>query len=1019
MKNNYYLVLLTLFFAIFETIAQENEKYKGDKTFQKTLQINKSVTNQDAIIEFKILYGLNESNTFVSKSQNTDVSGMIHEKYQQYFNGIKVEFGTIILHSLDGQVKSINGELYNAQNLNLKPSISSQQGLDKVLSFLKAQRYMWEDVQSANLLNYTKPVGELVAFPLVNKGEVRLAYKYDVYAIQPLSRDDFYVDAHNGEILFRNPTIMHAQNILSSPEMEQRRARVADAIFTGKSKEEVFKLAPPLAASTAATRYSGNQTIQTDLSGSTYILSEEVRTTNAITGNGMHTYNSNNQATYTTGVTEFSNTTTTWNTGNYSTNSSTKDNAALDAHWGAEKVFDWWATVFNRNSFDNAGAKIKSYVHYNLVAAGQTSNKNAFWNGSVMTYGDGGGTWGPVTSLDVCGHEIGHAVCTYTANLAYQNHSGAMNEGLSDIWGSCIEWWGRNGNFNMPADGASPGTQSAWKIGEDVVSGGLRSMSWPLTKGNPDTYKGSSWTSTVDDGGTCVPSGNSNDNCGVHNNSGVLNHWFYLLTVGKTNWTNNATPSRTTTTTGIGMQKAAQITYLAERDYLTPNATYLDMRNATIAVASNLYCATSNEVQAVTRAWYAVNVGDDFVAPTNDVALKSISGGNINVNCSSTYTPQIIIENGGTTNLTAVTITYNIDGGTNSTINWTGNLANCSQTTQAIAVSGLPRGFHVLNVTTTTASDENSTNNTRSLPIVVNDNGSINVVNSFTNSSDALVSIDSNGKTNTIWERGLVNKSPLTSVATGNSAGYVTKITGNYPDKTRSYLVSQCYNLSNISNPSVSFDMAFDLEENFDVVYFEYSTDNGANWQILGTSTDTNWYNSSRTNASSGTANDCQNCPGKQWTGSYATAPAGGTGVNGNKRNYSHTLSTFGFGGATPASNIIFRFNFVSDDAANQTGVFIDNFVIQGTLATNENQFEEFAVYPNPSNGKFTVKLSTSEQVNLQLFDIRGRSIYSKKFEANGVTFNQELDLSTIASGLYILNVESAGKKEARRIIIE
>ena len=321
----------------------------------------------------------------------------------------------------------------------------------------------------------------------------------------------------------------------------------------------------------------------------------------------------------------------------------------------------------------------------------------------------------------------------------------------------------------------------------------------------------------------------------------------------------------------------------------------------------------------------------------------------------------------------------------------------------------MSRGTLVISVTATLAGDTYSNNNSRTAYVTVNDNGVISATNTFENTSDALVSIDQNGKTNSVWERGNVNKTLLTNAVAGSKV-YATKLTGNYPDKTTSYLVSQCYNLSNVVNPSVSFDMAFDLESNWDIIYFEYSTDSGVSWNVLGTSADSNWYNSSR--LPNGT--DCFNCIGKQWTGDYATAPSGGNGMNGNKRNYSHSLASLG----SPA-NAIFRFTFVSDDAANQEGVFIDNFVIQGTLSRGENSFEQFAVYPNPSKGKFNIVLSTSEEVKVEVFDIRGRSVYNKSYKSEGALFNKEIDLNSISSGVYILNIESAGKKEARRIIVE
>lgn len=998
MKNNYFKIIGLSLLLTSVTFAQKNEKYNGDTAFQKTLTLEGFSTKENAIKKFLNLYNLDNLNTFESKKSTSDEAGFTHQRFQQFYKGIKVEFGTLITHTKDGNVVSINGELYNATGLNLNPNLSKAEALLKATSFVNASTYLWEDKESAETMNYKKPEGELVIFPLINKGQVKLAYKFDIYAKMPLSRDEIFVDATSGEILFKNPIIKHLTHLVSDYEIEQNAKKMEKIALNQENA-----LFTPFVAGTAATRYSGTRSIETKSVGSNFILVEDVRGN----GNGVATYNSNRAPSYS--IVNFVNSSNNWSTGNYSATAVNKDNAALDAHWGAEMTYDFWKTIFNRNSFDDAGAQIKSFVHYDDVAGG-AGYANAFWNGSVMTYGDGGTR--PFTALDVCGHEIGHAVCTYTANLAYQNQSGGMNEGFSDIWGVCIEQYGRNGNLNSGVDTASPGSSALWKIGEDLYTGGnaLRSMSYPTTKGNPDTFKGTYWSTTADDG-TCTPN-DTNDYCGVHNNSGVLNHWFYIVTAGKSG-TNNAPASSggpfAYNVTGIGMAKSSQIAYYAERDYLTSNATYMDLRNATIAVASSLYCATSPEVQAVTKAWKAVNVGDNYIGYPSDVALKSIAGGNVNVACGAPFNPSIIFENSGTDVITNVAISYNIDGGANSTLNWSGSLSNCGVQNFSIPVTGLTRGTHTLNVTTTVVGDGNAANNTKSILIIVNNAGSANVVNTFNASSDDLVSIDENGKTNSIWERGAVNKTLLTNALTGSNV-YATKLSSNYPNATTSYLVSPCYNLSSLTNPTVNFDMAFDLESNWDIVYFEYSIDAGSTWNVLGTSSDPSWYNSSR--VPNGT--DCFKCIGKQWTGDYATAPSGGNGMNGNLKSYTHSLTEL-----AGASNAIFRFTFISDEAANQEGVLIDNFVVQGTLSNPSNQIDGFVIYPNPSNGKINISLPTSDKVAVELFDLRGRSIYQNNFESQGALFTKELNFSTTQAGVYILNVKTEGKQVSKRIIIE
>jgi bacillolysin len=536
---------------------------------------------------FKTLLGLKENQSFSRVKLESDKQGFSHEKFQLYHEGIKVEFATYSLHSKNGKLASMSGEFYNIKNIDTRPALSAQTAFNKATAHIGAKHYLWEDKANADQMNYKKPQGELVLLPAVEEigtertsDNLRLAYKFDIYATNPISRGNLYIDAKTGEALFYNPTIKHLGEYSHGKK---------EATSTEASKSNLFMNAPMVAAN-AATRYSGSQTIETSLSGSSYILLDGTR------GNGIQTYNSARTATYpTTNFTDADNNWTEYNNTN-------KDNGALDAHWGAEKTYDYWSTVHGRNSYDNAGAKIKSYVHYNLIASGQPSNNNAFWNGSVMTYGDGSGTGGfnVLTSLDVAAHEIGHAVCSSTADLVYQNESGAMNEGFSDIWAACIE------------NNAAP-TKSIWIIGEeiDLRSGGtgLRSMSNPKSKGAPDTYKGTNWVT------------GASDNGGVHTNSGVLNHWFYILSVGKSGTNDKGS---TYNVTGITIEKAEKIAFRLEDVYLSANSTFANARTGAIQAATDLYGAGSAEVIATTDAWYAVGVGTAYSGgPTTDTTVPS------------------------------------------------------------------------------------------------------------------------------------------------------------------------------------------------------------------------------------------------------------------------------------------------------------------------------------------------------------------------------------------------------------
>ena len=530
-----------------------------------------------------------ENANFQKIKSESDNLGFIHDVYQQYYNGVKVEFATYKIHSKQGQIQFLNGDYYAVDNLNTQPSISAEAGLQRAISHIGAQHYMWEfDAAAKEMDNYTRPTGELVILPskMIDKSQNRLAYKYDIFATEPISRGFVYVDAQNGEILFYDAIIKHADtfgHIGDTHEVTDYR------VAFGLVDQPQLVAAPMVASGTAATRYSGSQTITTELSGSNYILSDSAKK--------IYTRNANNQSTsgypYVSNYTQFTDSNNNWTAAEF--HNAAKDDAALDAHFGATKTYDYFLEKHNRNSYDNNGAQIRSYVHVG------SNYDNAFWNGSVMSYGDGSsngtegnGYFDALTSLDVAAHEIGHAVCSSTANLAYQKESGAMNEGFSDIWAAVVE------HYAAPNDS----NKDPWLIGEEIDrrngSIALRSMSNPNARSQPDTYGGTYWVNV-----NCSPS-SSNDYCGVHTNSGVLNHWFYILSEGKsgTNDIGNAF-----SVSGIGMDKAAKIAYRLESVYLSASSTFANARTYGIQAATDLYGADSAEVIATTNAWYAVGVG--------------------------------------------------------------------------------------------------------------------------------------------------------------------------------------------------------------------------------------------------------------------------------------------------------------------------------------------------------------------------------------------------------------------------
>ena len=384
--------------------------------------------------------------------------------------------------------------------------------------------------------------------------------------------------------------------------------------------------------------------------------------------------------------------------------------------------------------------------------------------------------------------------------------------------------------------------------------------------------------------------------------------------------------------------------------------------------------------------------------PLIDIDLLKVDSADNFLSCGGDITPKIKVLNNGVNNITSFLVNYNIDGGDNQVYNWSGSLASNDSETIILPPFVAVEGTHMIAADIVLSNDENQYNNSSSqtFTITINQTGEGQYINTFGDiNADTWIVSDDN-----LWEIGSPNTANLNALV---ASGYVTNPTGNYPDQTTSTLISPCYNLTNLQDPVLKFKMAFDLEENWDVIYIEYSTDQGENWNILGNANDPNWYNSDRTNASSGPADDCQNCPGAQWTGLDKTL-----------KEYSYDLTTL-----NGESNIIFRFKFVSDYSVNEEGVVIDDFQIEAKAVLTVNDFEEgeFLIYPNPSSDIFNIRRmnTTGENMSIKVYDLMGKLISQ---DENINDANYKLNLKGVSKGIYFLQVKINNKRMVKKLVL-
>jgi Zn-dependent metalloprotease len=503
----------------------------------------------------------------MSKRVFVDDLAMAHAHVQQTVGGVPVHGGEAVVHiNRDGSLSNVTDHLVTDIKVNTTPALKADQAVDAAV-FAYGCKGCLTAAPEASL------------WVLRHAGSDRLVYRVQ------LRREDgshetaaplYFIDAHSGELVWSFDNLEHpvshedaastAGEKVIDTDAERNDGLESVTAELGSGKNAAF--APNVTTTgSGVSLYSGTVSVQTSKT-TTYYLEDTIRK--------MGTFDSRSS---TMSVYRFTDTDNVWN--------SSTQMAGVDAHYGSAKVYDYFKNVHGRNGIDGNGGPagyasadgnvglMSSKVHY-----GRKYN-NAFWNGTLMTYGDGDGvTFKPLVTIDIAGHEMTHGITERTSNLVYANESGALNESASDIFGAMVERYTRGQSTNT------------WLIGEEAYTpatagDALRSMANPQAAGDPDHYS-VRYTGTEDNGG-------------VHINSGIPNHAFYLLANGGTHRLGGSM-------TGIGADAAAKIWYRALTVYMTSSTNFAQGRAATLQAAADLYGAGSTNYNAVATAWSLVGV---------------------------------------------------------------------------------------------------------------------------------------------------------------------------------------------------------------------------------------------------------------------------------------------------------------------------------------------------------------------------------------------------------------------------
>ncbi len=482
---------------------------------------------KDAKVFFMKFFNKEISDDFVfDKSKETDY-GMRYERYQQYYHGVIVDNGHYNFRFQDGRMKVAKGHFVNVTGINPIPTIKVNEAINLYASFLGIDK---SDVIASYIDLMIKE------FPFENAKNSEAALTYRVFLHTNRVEESYigYIDAHTGKLLHKENAFVNYSTTGQFYTYYNRNAN--DTPKTG------------------TTEYTSNK----------YYLRDNTR------GHGIRTKIQYPQYQDPILPSDNDNIWTRMEFGSY--------NIALDVHWTMQNIFDVMGSVFNHYSYDGYNREINSIIDSSTNAG--YSYYDIFYFGNAS----GSSVFGPYGSVDVIGHEYGHAILQKTSNLP-TSVSGAIHEGLADIWGIILE------------KHITPGA-SYWKTGEQIMINGESCM---RNFKNPSDATAHTQIASTYGWGVF----NSTD---THIVGGLLPYWFYLLSSGGSG-TNGLNNNYQLVPVGFSLAEQLFANTTLTTAYLEDCTTFQDVMYAFIDAADDMNNGFLAE--QVRNAWYAVGLNSE------------------------------------------------------------------------------------------------------------------------------------------------------------------------------------------------------------------------------------------------------------------------------------------------------------------------------------------------------------------------------------------------------------------------